>query len=69
MDGPPMRATGPFTTFNRYLALRWRKPDELPIDKSMLGTFAAAESLSIMAFVKHCRGDATTYCAGNEKQE
>ncbi len=58
-----MRNTGPFTKYNRYLALNRRKPDALPIDKSMLGTFAAAESLSIMAFVKHCKGDATTYAS------
>jgi len=59
--GDSMRSTGPFTTYNRYLAMNWRKPDALPIDKSMLGTFAAAEALSIMAFVKFCKGDATTY--------
>jgi hypothetical protein len=62
-----MRSTGPFSTYNRYLALNWRKPDALPIDKSMLGTFAAAESLSIMAFVKFCKGDATTYAAKQEQ--
>ncbi len=56
-----MRRTGPFTTYNRHVLLNRHPPDAPHLDKTMLGTFAAAESLSIMAFVKHCKGDATTY--------
>jgi hypothetical protein len=58
-----MRRNGPFTQYNRYLALNIRKPDASPLDKSALGVFAAAEALSIMAFVKFCDGDRTTYAS------
>ena len=52
------------TQYNRHLAMNIRKPDALPLDKSALGTFGAAEALGIIAFVRHCEGDATTYCEG-----
>lgn len=58
-----MRNTGPMTQYNRYVAMHRHPPDAPNLDKTMLGTFAAAESLSIMAFVKWCKGDATTYAA------
>lgn len=56
-----MRTTGPFSQFNRTIALR--KPDgKAPeLDKSLLGIFGAGEAKFLQAFVQWADADRTTY--------
>lgn len=59
-----MRTTGPFSQYNRYIAMRKNEPQipaQLELHKSMLGLSGAGEARFLVSFVEWAKADGTTY--------
>lgn len=57
-----MRTTGPFSQYNRHIAMRRPDPDrpDLPLSKSLLGGFGAIEAIFLRTMVEFADADRTT---------